>query len=199
MIDPLAELKAYLAARITEYSSSPGLCAESIAEYRRLLSVAETSPGDYMKEASDMFASAKAEQLDRYAAMVALYRELGIDGCAGAYGMILEAVRKSTGYADMNYNIGRAHDDARPLINRETAKRDTLAGLIGALLYHRVSVESKRAESREAVRKLWRELQSLDPGVTWEKITATAAYRRCLYYDSEHLGMIGSWLAEAIS
>lgn len=199
MEDIISEVTAYLKARLAETEGRPDLHRNTIAEYQRLLKTAQERPGDYAAEAGDMFAVAKAEQLDRYENLDRLYRKMGNQGGIEGNDMILQAVKSSTGYSDLNYNIGKAQKEGAADYNSDAARRDALMNCIGRLFDSRVRVGEKKSASAAAAKKHWKELQDLDPGLTWERIVAEPFYRRCLYYPDDRLALIGSWLKEVVA
>jgi hypothetical protein len=197
--DQMKDVVAYLKARLAECARRPDLHANTIQAYTSLLSLAESRPGDYVREAGDMFAVVKAENLDRFSNYASLYERLGMKGCADAYRVALDAVNRSTGYADINRNITKAQTAITDALNRESRWRDNMMVLVGKLFEYRVEVGDRKSAARDAVKAAWAALREIDPDVSWGGISASPKSRRFLYYDDERMALIGRWLGEVVS
>ncbi len=196
MSDEIKDAEKYLEARLAECSSRPELHKNTIAVYNSYLKVIRERPGDYIKEAGDMFAVMKAEQLDRNEDFALLYEKFSQVEKVKAYKTISEAVQNSSGYGDIYMKTGDARQATEALLNIEYKKRELLANLCRGITAWRVEIPAERGSIKANIIKHWNSLQELDPQLSWEKIKTQPGYRNSLYYNDGQFALIEKWFRE---
>lgn len=186
----------YLAARLAEGSHRPDLHGNINPVYERYLEILRERPQDYAREAGDMFAVLRAEQLDRNENFRSLYERLGHAERVEAYEIRKRAVEKSTGYGDLYPNMEEARRGTEPLLSVEDRRRELLQKFLGLMIAWRVVLEKDKSSARTSALQAWEDLKKLDPRLSWERLRAWPPYRACLYYNEEQLSLLERWFGE---
>lgn len=196
MSDEIKDAERYLAARLAECSGRPDLHRNTIEVYNNYLKIIRERPQDYVKEAGDMFAVMKAEQLDRNEDFAILYEKFRQEEKVKAYRTRAEAVKSSTGYSDIYSKTGDVKKATESMLNAEYRKREYLANLCRGIVAWKVEIASERGMTGNSVIKLWSSLKELDPQISWEKIKTHPVYRDSLYYNDGQFTLIEKWFRE---
>lgn len=189
----LTDHLGYLRARLKEYESRPQFHTASIAAYRKLVQLAETRPQDYEKEAGDLFEVARAEQIDRAAAMAGVFAGLQEPEAALAQKHVAAALADTKSYADLVSRVGSIRKTAEPILEIIAQKRNALYEFLGLLLTAHLAPQKDRAGFVQAATNKWNVLRGLDPEISWQKIRSHAPYRSMIYYSDDQLAMLERW------
>lgn len=192
----LADHLGYLKARLRDYEARPDLHAASIAAYRKLISIAESRPQDYEREAGDMFEVARAKQVDRALSLAGVFAGLDEPDAAAAQRHASLLFEKTTGYTDLVTRGGSIKKSADPIMDLIKEKRNALYEFLGLLLTAHLASQKERTGFARAVQQKWAVLKGLDPSISWEKIKNAAPYRSMIYYSDAQLSMLARWHAE---
>ncbi len=196
MDERIKDAELYLAARLAECEGRPDLHRNTAQVYRNYLAVVRERPNDYVREAGDMFAVMKAEQLDRNENFAALHRKFRNFESVLAYEERAKAVGESTGYGDFYTKNGEAQKRTKGLLDIEFEKRDLLMSLMKSIVAWRVGIPADRASAKPQARAAWGRLAQIDSDFSWERIRSHPPYRNCLYYNNEQLGLLERWFKE---
>lgn len=198
MSQEIENAKAYLLARLAEGDHRPDLHINISAVYQNYLKVVNERPDDYVKEAGDMFAVMRAEQLDRQENLIALYKKLKHQEKEQAYGIFRESILQSSGYGDIYPKLSEAKEKTKAALSLETLRRDTLMELMGVIIAWRNALAEEKASFRSSIISSWKTLQSHDSSISWKKIQTWPPYRNSLYYNDEQLTLLETWFMEAV-
>lgn len=198
MSDEIENAEKYIEARLAECLPRPELHRNIIEVYKQYLKIIKERPQDYVREAGDMFAVMRGEQLDRNENLEALHKKFSHAETADAYKARAEAVRASTGYGDIYIKAGEARKATEHLLSIEQSRRDSLAVLCRGIVAWKVAIDSDRSGLKNAVIGSWESLKKLDSDLSWEKLRSHPPYRNSLYYNNEQLSLLEGWFMEII-
>ncbi len=198
MNEDIENAKGYLKGRLEECRSRPDLHKHISKVYEDYLRIVQTRPDDYAKEAGDMFAVMRAEMLDRQENLIILYNKLNHPESAKAHEIQKEAVLSSKGYGDIHRNISAAETQTRGLSGISAARRDAMQELMALITAWKVGLASEKAGKKSQILEKWKQLQSLDPQMSWKTLRDDPACRRCLYFNSEQLDLMEKYFQEAV-
>lgn len=189
-------LSIYLQARLAEGDRRPDLHEHISKVYQGYLDIISTRPNDYAKEAGDMFAVMKAEQMDRARNNLSLSTKLEQSFLVKAYTKLLSVVSSATGYVDIHTKIKTARDEMQDLLTVADQQRNHLIELCSSLVFWRCAPPQERNGKAAGVLKAWLALLELDSELSWEKICSFKPYRYCLCYTDDQMQLLGVWLEE---
>ncbi len=196
MGDEIKDAEKYLVARLAECQGRPDLHKNTMAVYNNYIKVIRERPGDYVKEAGDMFAVMRAEQLDRNEAFAMLYEKFGQDERVQAYDARAEAVKQASGYGDFHLKLGAARKATDELVNMEYKKRDLLAELCRCIVAWKVAIPSDRGTLKANAVGFWNSLRAYDSELSWDKLKAHPPYRNSVYYNNGQFALLEKWFRE---
>lgn len=203
MSDLMKEQKLYLEARLRECETKPELNRNQIAEYRNYLDMLASSKNaaeyaDAIASSGDMFSLSQAEQLDRYENSQKIKKIFGDEKGASAEQIRIDAVKQSTGHADLYTQISGVSDSVNERISVSRQAVEQVMNLIGALVYYGTACASRKSERKTGVLGVWNNLASMDPDITFDKIISYPPYRSVIPFDDARIRRIESWLKEVL-
>ena len=140
-----------------------------------------------------MFDVARAEQVDRAAALSGVFLQIDEPEAAEAQKHVGAALGGTSGYADLVSRAGSIRKTAEPILEIIVQKRNALYEFLGLLLTAHLAPEKERASFKQATANKWNVLRGLDPEITWNKIRRHPPYRNMIYYSDEQLDMLEHW------
>ncbi len=203
MTDLVNEQKRYLEARLAECESAPELNGSQIAEYRHYLDMLASSKdaaeyADKIASTGDMFSLSQAEQLDRYGNIRKIKILFGDEKGAAAEQVRIDAVKQSSGHADLYDALSGVSDRVNDIINMSRQAVEQVMNLFTALVFYRTACEARKSGKKADARAIWENLKSIDPDITFEKIISYGPYRAVLPFDDARLRKMEPWLSEVL-
>ncbi len=204
MDQALREQLRYLELRLAGCEVRPELNREQIAAYRLHIEIARESRDvvEYYAAVESRglgFATARAEWLDRYHAMGALYRSLGDFGKLQAARISYETGVSAADAADFVGHLTRGKYRAAPLRIAAETSESMVSSLIITLLEWAVeSDEDSKRDKRATVASHWGMIRSSDPRCTWERMTRHPPYRHRIPFSDPGMATLGELLRQAV-
>lgn len=200
MSPELKDFREYLSLRLAEYSEVAFLCPNSVAVYQKYIQWLDESSDDADFEAKvradgHMFSIAKAEELDKRAALLLHQKKFHHERGTMAAELRVKAVESSTDYVSFNKALSAQVEGAGELDSQEHQCHNAVVTLFGC-----ITAWFTAADKGQALRNVslaWQEALALDQGLSWKKIVAHPPYRLRLPLDAERLSRYGEVITQA--
>ncbi|GAB4537242.1 MAG: hypothetical protein Tsb0020_51870 [Haliangiales bacterium] len=194
----------YLALRSAACERQPALHREQLAAYAEQLAMARAAAdlSEYdqaLQRRGATLAVARAEWLDRYAAMRSLYRALGADALAESAQINYQAGQSAPGTSDFSAHIVAGKHRATPTRIAAESAAAAVPSLIAATLDWVTEPDPDfKADYHRAVVTLWATLRAHDPACTWQRVCEHRPYRDRVPFGDAGLALIGGWLRDVV-
>ena len=202
-MDALAQQLTYLQAEFDACQIRPKLHQHQITVYSLLIEIANkaSSMEEYLQhtENNPDLDIPRAQQLDRYANIQAVYHGLGDSVRAKITNAMFAAVQQATDAPSM---VQKTHAAKQLTATEALAQEQTLQlvpALASALLAWRTEPDSQEKQTKQTeIIHLWHILAKRYPQTTWTQLCQQTPYRFRLPFCKPQLQILETWLQEAI-
>ena len=196
MIDSFEMQKRYFTAQLEKFSVRPELHSAMISDCEYYLSMlSETgSPGAFkrkVQQTGNMLSTGKANAIDRYRNRALVYDSLGHVMKAEEDRQRIALIESATTQAELSGLLTQFEEETE-MGRNENLALNALGSVVSSLFQLCTDPPWSKARTRNLAvfQEYWKQMNSADPSVSWEKIMTHKPYRDRIPFNDRQMAFL---------